>query len=73
METYDKAKDFADTLQQRAKLLAKHAVFRSNEDAVPTSGSVATVYEITSRGVIKERDANLLDENYWNLSEILSR
>jgi hypothetical protein len=73
METYDKAKDFADTLQQRAKLLAKHAVFRSNEDAVPTSDSVATVYEITSRGVIKERDANLLGENYWNLSEILSR
>ena len=73
VETFDKAKDFADILQQRAKLLAEHAMFRSNDDAVPTSGSVATVYEITSRGVIKERDANLLGENYWNLSEIVSR
>jgi hypothetical protein len=73
VETYDKAKDFADILQQRAKLLAEHAMFRSNDDAVPDSGSVTTVYEITSRGVIKKRDANLLGEDYWNLSEILSR
>jgi len=73
VKTYDKAKDFADILQQRAKLLAEHAIFRSNADAVPASGSVATVYEITSKGVIKERDANLLGENYWNLSENLSR
>ncbi len=73
VETYDKAKDFADILKQRAKLLTEHAMFRSNDDAVPASGSVATVYEITSRGVIKKRDANLLGENYWNLSEILSR
>jgi len=73
VETHDKANDFADILQQRAKLLAEHAMFRSNDDAVPASGSVATVYEITSRGVIKKRDANLLGENYWNLSEILSR
>jgi len=73
MEAYDKAKDVADVLQQRAKLLAEHAMFRSNDNAVPTSGSVATVYEITSKGVIKKLDANLLGDNYWNLSEILSR
>jgi len=73
VEKYDKAKDFADILQQRAKLIAEHAMFRSNDDAVPTSGSVAIVYEITSKGVIKKRDANLLGDNYWNLSGILSR
>lgn len=73
VNSFDKATDFADILKQRAKLLAEHAVFRGNDDAVPTSGSVATVYEITSKGVIKERDANLLGENYWNLSDIVSR
>ena len=63
----------ADVLQQRAKLIAKTAVFKSDSDAVPAAGSVSTVYEITSRGVIKERDANLLGQDYWGLSEVVSR
>lgn len=72
-ESLDKATDFADVLQQRAKLIAEKAVFRVDDDAVPVSRTVSTVFEISKNGVIKERDANLLGENYWNLSGILSR
>ncbi|MEJ2129009.1 MAG: hypothetical protein P8X81_09185 [Woeseiaceae bacterium] len=73
MKSFEKSRDFADVLQQRAKLIAKTAVFNSDSDAVPASGSVSTVFEITERGVIKERDANLLGQDYWGLSEIVSR
>jgi hypothetical protein len=72
-DSFDKAADFADILQQRAKLIAAKATFRSDDDAVPTSRSVATLYTINKKGVIKEKDANLLGENYCNLSAILSR
>lgn len=73
MRKFDKSSDYADILKQRARLIAENAVFRGDSDAVPTSGSVSTVYEITSRGVIKERDANLLGQDFWGLSQIVSR
>lgn len=73
LQDFENTKGFADVLQQRAKLLAEKAMFDGDDDSVPVSGSVATVYEITSKGVIKERDANLLGEDYWKLSEIVSR
>jgi hypothetical protein len=73
VDSFDKASDFADILQQRAKLIAEKAKFRSDNDAVPTPGSVATLYAISKKGVIKEKGANLLGENYCNLSAILSR
>ena len=73
IESLDKASDFADILQKRAKLIAEKAVFRSDDDAVPVSGTVATVFAINHKGVVKEKDANLLGENYWNLSGIVSR
>jgi hypothetical protein len=73
MRKFDAAKDLADVLQKRAKLIAEKAIFDGDNDAVPASGSVAIVYEITNRGVVKEREANLLGEDYWNLSEIVSR
>jgi hypothetical protein len=73
MQKFQKSSDYADILKQRARLIAEKAIFRSDSDAVPASGSVATVYEITSRGVIKERDANLLGQDFWSLSQIVSR
>lgn len=73
LQAFDNAKDFADILRQRAKLIAEKALFNGDNDAVPASGSVATVYEITSRGAIREVDANLLGEDYWNVSGIVSR
>lgn len=65
--------DFADVLPTRAKLIAEHAIFRSDNDVVPVPGSVATVFVIDANGVVKERDANLLGDNYFGVSKVLSR
>jgi len=73
VDSLEKATDFADILQQRAKLIAEKAIFRGDDDAVPVSGTVSTVYAITDTGVIKQKDANLLGENYWDLTNIVSR
>jgi len=73
VDSFEKAADFAEILQQRAKLIAEKAIFRSDDDAVPVSSSVATVFAISGKGAIKKKDANLLGENYWNLSGIVSR
>lgn len=69
----DKAADFIDVLQQRALLIAENARFRGEADAVPASSTVATVYSFGKLGAIKEKQANLLGRNYWNLAGILSR
>jgi len=72
-ESFDNASDFADILQQRAKLIADKAQFRSNDDAVPVSRTVSTLFAISKKGVVKESDANLLGDDYWGLSNIVSR
>jgi len=72
-ESLEKATDLADVLRQRAKLIAAQAEFRHDSDAVPVSATVATVFRISEAGIIREKDANLLGENYWNLANILSR
>lgn len=73
LAAFEKATDFADALKQRAKLIAEKAVFRGDDDAVPISGSIATVFDLSEPGKVKQIDANLLGENYWNLSMIVSR
>lgn len=72
-ESMEKITDFADILQRRAGLIAEHAVFKEDNDVVPIPGTVATVFAIDVNGVIREKDANLLGENYWELSNVLSR
>ena len=72
-ESFEKATDFADILQQRAKLIADKALFNSDDDAVPVPGTVSTIFAISDKRVTRETDANLLGENYWDLSNILSR
>ena len=72
-DSIEKASDFADALQKRAKLIAEHAVFKEGEDAVPVAGTVATLFDIRSNGTVREKDANLLGEDYWGLSRVLSR
>ena len=67
------SKGGTDLLRERAKLIAQKAQFRSDEDAVPEAASVATVFDIDRDGCVKEIDTNLLGEDYWNLSGILSR
>ena len=72
VSSFDKATDFADTLQQCAKLIAKQAQFQNDDDAIPVSSTISTVFGINDKGVIKTKDANLLGEDYWNLATVLS-
>lgn len=69
----DSGEDAPDRLKHRAKLIAEHALFGSDDDAVPSSGTVATVYDIDSNGVVRQVDANLLGENYFGVTKVLSR
>jgi len=65
--------DFAEVLQQRAKMIAKHALFREDDDAVPVPGTVATVFALDANGAVRQKDVNLLGDNYFGLSNVLSR
>jgi hypothetical protein len=72
VNSFDKATDFADILQQCAKLIAEQAQFQNDDEAIPVSSTISTVFGINDNGVIKTKDANLLGEDYWNLATILS-
>ncbi|MBT8101743.1 MAG: gp58-like family protein [Gammaproteobacteria bacterium] len=65
--------DFADVLQKRAKLIAKHAEFRHDDDAVPVPSTVATIFAIDGSGVVHQQEANLLGNNYFGIAKVLSR
>jgi hypothetical protein len=73
IESFEKESEFAQILQQRVKLIAEYVMYRNDDEAVPTSGSVATLYEISENGAIKTRDADLLGQDYWGIAGILSR
>jgi hypothetical protein len=72
-DSMESVTDFAEVMQKRAQLLADRAMFRNDDEVVPTSGSVAIVYAIDANGVIKEKDANLLGDNYFGITKVLSR
>ena len=69
----ENAEGFADVLAQRAKLIAEHAMFQDEDDAVPLAGTAATVFDIDANGVVRHHDANLLGENFFGISSVLSR
>jgi hypothetical protein len=73
LDSFENAADFAEVLQQRAKLIAAKATFRGNDDAVPVSASVSTVYAIDKNAAIKESEQNLLGANYWDITNVVSR
>lgn len=73
VESFENASDIADILQRRAKLIAEQARFREDEDAVPVTDSITTVFDIKPDGKVKTGNCDLLGENYWNLSKVLSR
>lgn len=73
VDSFDNGADYADALQQRAKLIGEKALFRNDSDAVPVSSTVSTLYAIDAEGAIKKSDANLLGDNYWDLSSVVSR
>ncbi len=60
-------------LQERARHIARHARFRNDEETVPESMSVMTVFDIRPNGVICKLEANLLGENYFRIADVLSR
>jgi len=72
-DSMDSVTEYADVLKRRAKLISEHAVFRNDDDVIPASGTVATVYAIDANGVVKEKDANLLGDNYFGVAKVLSR
>lgn len=72
-DSMEKLADFADVLKRRTALISEHAVFKSDDDVVPIPGTVATVFAIDANGVVREKDVNLLGENYWGLADVLSR
>lgn len=67
------SKGDTDLLRERAKLIAQRARFASDDDAVPEAASVAAVFDFGADGRVEEIDANLLGNDYWKLSGIVSR
>lgn len=72
-ESLDNITAVADVLQRRSKLISESAMFHNNDDTVPDTGTVSTVYAIDANGFVKKADANLLGQNYWGLANIMSR
>ena len=66
-------RDIAEEMHGRAQRIADQARFGSDEDAVPVPSTVSTVYEFSGDGSVKESTVDLLAEDYWNLSGVLSR
>ena len=73
IESMEKASDYVDLLKRRAELIAEHAVFNEDDDAVPIAGTVATLFAINGSGVVTKSDANLVGDNYWGITNVLSR
>ena len=69
----EQGEDRADTLKHRARLIAERAVFRRDDDTVPASASVETLFEISPNGKVSHRDRNLLGENFFGVVKALSR
>jgi chromosome segregation ATPase len=61
------------TLKERARQIASRAEFRNDDETVPTSSSVMTVFDVMANGAISRIDANLLGENYFKVARVLSR
>ena len=65
--------DFAGTLQQRAKLSSERASFRNKTDVVPVAASTTTLFDIDEDGGVREKEGDILSENYWRISKVFSR
>ncbi|MDH3531901.1 MAG: hypothetical protein OEO82_03170 [Gammaproteobacteria bacterium] len=73
LASFENGGDIADILQRRARLIAEQARFSSDEDTVPVTDSVATVFDIRQDGTVTTSNGDLLGEDYWSLSKVLSR
>ena len=72
-EEIDGRPDSRELLTVRAQLLAEHATFRREDDAVPVPASVGAVLDISANGGVSEIDASLLGENFLGIARYLSR
>jgi len=73
-QSMPKTSDLADRLQERARILAERARFRADDHAVPDVTTVATVIDMhVESGALREIDASLLADNYWGISQVVSR
>ena len=72
-DSMESAAGYAEILQKRAKFIAEHAKFRSDDEVVPASGTAATVYAIDANGVVREKDVNLIGDNYFGIAKVISR
>jgi hypothetical protein len=69
----EKATSYTEILQKRAQMIAEHASFDGEDNAVPAATSVETTYSIDDNGVVREIDVNLMRENYFGIAKVLSR
>ena len=69
----DASTDLADILKLRAAKIAEHADFADADDAVPAAGTVATLYAFDAAGNVATADGNLVGEDYWQVSRVLTR
>lgn len=72
-EKMEQDTDFASVLQKRARLLGGKAKFHQATDAVPESESVRVLCRFGADGLVRESDVNMLGDNYWEISKVLSR
>ena len=73
VQAMEQCTDFAAVLQKRAKLLGEKATYRNDNEAVPVAESVTTIFTIDANGVVRQKEADILGENYWAVARILSR
>ena len=73
IEIMEQTADFASVLQKRAKLIGEKALFRNDTDVVPVAGTTTTVFDIDDNDLIQEKEAAILEENFWGVSKVLSR
>jgi chaperonin cofactor prefoldin len=72
-EEIERRPDPLELLKLRAQMLAEHATFRSDGDAVPAPTSVAAVFDINANGIASQIDANLLGDNFFGIAKYLCR
>lgn len=72
-EAIDGVGQTLDIIKQRARLIGERAQFKADDEAAPNSESVATLFTISANGQVRERDLNLLGDNFWDVAMALSR
>jgi hypothetical protein len=72
-EKMEQDAEFANILQQRAKLIGEKARYQQDTDAVPVATSVAMLFKIDKNAVVRESELDILGSNLWGISQVLSR